>query len=73
MESPAMVAMPVPMCKPRSGSFALQGTSLAENISRGQHGSIHGLLSLALGTPLQKHTRGNHETQERLEMGLQIP
>lgn len=28
MESPAMVAVPSPMCKTRSGSFALQGTSL---------------------------------------------
>lgn len=28
MDSPAMVAVPLPMCKSRSGSVALQGTSL---------------------------------------------
>ena len=28
MDSPAIVAVPLPMCKSRSGSVALQGTSL---------------------------------------------
>lgn len=27
-DSPAMVAMPLPMCRARSGRFALQGTTL---------------------------------------------
>ena len=28
MDAPAMVAVPLPMCRARSGSFASQGTSL---------------------------------------------
>lgn len=40
MDSPAMVAMPLPMCKTRSGSFALQGTSLEEQRFSGQRGNF---------------------------------
>ena len=68
MDSPAIVAMPLPMCRPRSGSFALQGTSLEEQRFRGQCISIRELLPLALETPLQKHTQNYRDTNERLKI-----
>lgn len=52
MDSPAIVAVPLPMCKARSGRVALQGTSLDKSESAL---TIQGLFLLALAICLQKH------------------
>ena len=58
MDSPAMVAMPLPMCRRRSGSFALQGTSLEE---QGFEVSLR-LLPLILVIHLQNYPRSRRDT-----------
>lgn len=52
MDSPAIVAVPLPMCKARSGRVALQGTSLDKSESAL---TIQGLFLLALTICWQKH------------------